>query len=191
MCVHLFFCWVQLWQEAACLPTGYGPSLHLSLSHWTPDWLFLEVLLWCRVNIDRHYLCGTPADKMAVDEKWSIKKFNRSNLTTWKFQMWHLLLAKGLWGLVKGTNTQARMEFQKKSQRALILYSYISILYIRSSRPSVLFNCTWSPYMSSQRKPGTLCAITLSRRRWHTSCSWRSGIFGPRWRRAHAHTHAA
>ena len=61
----------------------------------------------------------------AMDEKWTMDKLNGSNWTTWKFQMRHLLLAKGLWGYVDGTeqlpgnaNAQTRTEFQKKSQRA-------------------------------------------------------------------------
>jgi len=41
------------------------------------------------------------------DEKWSVEKPDGSNWTTWKFQMKHLLLAKGLWGLVDGTETLA------------------------------------------------------------------------------------
>ena len=39
----------------------------------------------------------------SVDEKWSIDKLDGSNWITWKFQMRHLLLAKGLWGHVDGT----------------------------------------------------------------------------------------
>ena len=61
----------------------------------------------------------------SVDEKWTIDKLDSSNWTTWKFQMRHLLLAKGFWGLVDGTevlaesaNAQAQTEFQRKSQRA-------------------------------------------------------------------------
>ena len=61
----------------------------------------------------------------SVDEKWTIDKLDSSNWTTWKFQMCHLLLAKGLWGLVDGTevlaenaNAQAQTEFQRKSQGA-------------------------------------------------------------------------
>ena len=38
-----------------------------------------------------------------MDEKWSIDKLDGSNWTTWKFQMRHLLLEKGLWGYVDGT----------------------------------------------------------------------------------------
>ena len=61
----------------------------------------------------------------AVDEKWTMDKLDSCNWTTWKFQMRHLLLAKGLWGYVDGTeqlpenaNAQTRAEFQKKSQGA-------------------------------------------------------------------------
>ena len=60
----------------------------------------------------------------STDEKWVIDKLNGKNWSTWKFQMKHLLLAKGLWGLVDGSetlaeeaNAAARADFQKKSQR--------------------------------------------------------------------------
>ena len=43
----------------------------------------------------------------SVDEKWSIDKLDTSNWMTWKFQMRHLLLAKGLWGYVDGSETLA------------------------------------------------------------------------------------
>jgi hypothetical protein len=40
-----------------------------------------------------------------IDDKWSIEKLDGSNWTTWKFQMKHLLMAKGLWKVVDGTET--------------------------------------------------------------------------------------
>ena len=79
----------------------------------------------------------------AIDEKWSIEKLDSSNWTTWKFQMRHLLLAKGLWGHVDGTevlaedaNAQAQAEFRKKSQRAfstIVLAVSTSQLYLITS----------------------------------------------------------
>ena len=42
-----------------------------------------------------------------MEEKWSIDKLNGSNWNTWKFQMKHLLLAKGLWDLVDGSEVLA------------------------------------------------------------------------------------
>ena len=38
-----------------------------------------------------------------VDEKWSIDKLDGANWNTWKFQMRHILLAKGLCGVVDGS----------------------------------------------------------------------------------------
>ena len=38
-----------------------------------------------------------------MDEKLVIDKLDGSNWTTWKFQIRHLLLAKGLWGHVDGS----------------------------------------------------------------------------------------
>ena len=59
-----------------------------------------------------------------LDEKWSVEKLDGSNCTTWKFQMKHLLHAKGLWQVVEGTEVQpkeaeAAAEFQKRSGKAL------------------------------------------------------------------------
>ena len=40
-----------------------------------------------------------------MDDKFVIEKLDGSNWTTWKFQIRHLLLAKGLWEHVEGTST--------------------------------------------------------------------------------------
>ena len=79
----------------------------------------------------------------ATDEKWSIEKLDGSNWTTWKFQMRHLLLAKGLWGYVDGTEVlgegataQVHAEFQKKSQKAfstIVMAISSSQLYLITS----------------------------------------------------------
>ena len=42
-----------------------------------------------------------------MEEKWSIDKLDGSNWNTWKFQMKHLLMAKGIWGLVDGSEVFA------------------------------------------------------------------------------------
>ena len=62
---------------------------------------------------------------MVMEEKWSVDKLDGTNWMTWKFQVRHLLLAKGLWGYVDGTEVlaegadeSARTEFNKRSQRA-------------------------------------------------------------------------
>ncbi len=73
----------------------------------------------------------------STDEKWSIDKLESSNWTTWKFQMRHLLLAKGLWSYVDGTEVLResatavqRAEFGKMSQMA-----FSSIIMTISSSP--------------------------------------------------------
>ena len=70
-----------------------------------------------------------------MGEKWSIDKLDGSNWTTWKFQMRHLLLGKGLWGYMDGTQVlredataQVRVEIQKKLQRV-----FSTILMVISS----------------------------------------------------------
>ena len=61
-----------------------------------------------------------------MEEKWSIDKLDSSNWITWKFQMRHLLMAKGLWKYVDGSEVlaedatdRARAEFREKLQKAL------------------------------------------------------------------------
>jgi len=76
------------------------------------------------------------------DGKWVINKLDGSNWTTWKFQMKHLLLAKGLWGVVDGTEeivgdaaAEAHAEFQK-SQKAfstIVLAITAAQLYLVTS----------------------------------------------------------
>jgi len=39
---------------------------------------------------------------MAEVDRWSIDKLDSLNWMTWKFQIKHLLLVRGLWGLVEG-----------------------------------------------------------------------------------------
>ena len=81
---------------------------------------------------------------MAEVDKWSIDKLDSSNWTTWKFQMKHLLLAKGLWGIVNGTEVlrenptaQQEAEFTKKSQKA---FSTI-VMSISSSQLYLITSC--------------------------------------------------
>jgi len=79
----------------------------------------------------------------SMDEKWSIDKLDASNWMTWKFQMRHLLLAKGLWGhvdatevLAEGANEQNTASFRLKSQRAfssIVMAVSTSQLYLVTS----------------------------------------------------------
>ena len=75
--------------------------------------------------------------------KWSIDKLDSSNWMTWKFQMKHLLLSKGLWGIVDGSErlaedalVQQQAEFRKRAQTAfstLVLSISSSQLYLITS----------------------------------------------------------
>ncbi len=53
---------------------------------------------------DRVELCYSMAET-TTNDKWSIDKLEGPNWSTWKFQMKHMLLAKGLWGHVDGSET--------------------------------------------------------------------------------------
>ena len=79
-----------------------------------------------------------------MEEKWSIDKLDGGNWSTWKFQMKHLLLAKGLWGFVDGSEVLAESssgetaaQFRSKSQRA---FSTI-VLAIKSSQLYLVSSC--------------------------------------------------
>lgn len=45
-----------------------------------------------------------------MEEKWSVEKLDGSNWNTWKYQMKHLLMVKGLWNLVDGSEVLASDE---------------------------------------------------------------------------------
>jgi hypothetical protein len=71
------------------------------------------------------------------------RQLDGSNWPTWKFQMKHLLLTKGLWNVVDGTEVladdataAARAEFVKRSQRGystIVLAIGTSELYLLTS----------------------------------------------------------
>lgn len=58
------------------------------------------------------------------DIKWSIDRLDGTNWPVWKFQMTHLLRAKGLWGLVNDYETirpdaseDQKAEFKKRQEK--------------------------------------------------------------------------
>ena len=81
-----------------------------------------------------------------VDKKWTVDKLDGSNWTTWKFQMKHLLLARGVWGVVDGSdiladgaNAQARTDYRKRTQKAfstIVMAVGTSQLYLITSTES-------------------------------------------------------
>ena len=52
-------------------------------------------------------LCATVWVAPIEMEGWTLNKLESSNWITWKFQMRHLLMAKGLWKYVDGSETLA------------------------------------------------------------------------------------
>ena len=78
-----------------------------------------------------------------MDEKWSIEKLDGSNWITWKFQLRHLLMAKGLWKFVDGSAVLAedptreeREKFQAEQQKAfstIVMSVSPSLLYLITS----------------------------------------------------------
>ena len=80
-----------------------------------------------------------------MEEKWTVDKLGDSNWSTWKFQMRHLLLAKGLWGHVDGSDVLAgeasdavRAEFKQKAERA---FSTI-VMAVSTPRLYLVTSCT-------------------------------------------------
>ena len=81
---------------------------------------------------------------MGEVDKWSIDKLDSSNWMTWKFEIKHLLLAKGLWGIVEGMEVlgesptvQQETDFKKRSQKA---FSTI-VMSISSSQLYPITSC--------------------------------------------------
>ena len=83
------------------------------------------------------------AEAAIGDTKWSIDRLDGSNWSVWKFQMKHLLLAKGLWGLVDetealrtGATAQQEAEHKKRQQKTfstIVLSICPSQLYLVTS----------------------------------------------------------
>lgn len=81
--------------------------------------------------------------RMAESDRWSIDKLNSSNWMTWKFQLKHLLLSKGLWDIVTGKEvlkenptTAQEAEFRSRSQKAfstIVMSMESSQLYLVTS----------------------------------------------------------
>ncbi len=60
-----------------------------------------------------------------MEDKWTVDKSDGSNWITWKFQVKHLLLGKGLWKYIEGSATLAEhateeqwLKFKSESQKA-------------------------------------------------------------------------
>ena len=67
-----------------------------------------------------------------MEDKWTIDKLDGANWITWKFQLKHLLLAKGLWKYVDGSavlphdpTAEQQAKYRSESQRA---FSVIAML---------------------------------------------------------------
>ena len=62
-----------------------------------------------------------------TDIRWSVNRLDGTNWPVWKFQMTHLLLAKGIWGFVDETETlragateQKRADFKKRQEKTFL-----------------------------------------------------------------------
>ena len=66
-----------------------------------------------------------------MEKNWSVDKLDSVNWMTWKFQMRHLLLAKGLWGFMDGTEKlveDASTQTCEEEQRAFSMIACTSYL---------------------------------------------------------------
>ena len=112
----------------------------------------------------------------AVEEKWSIDKLDGVNWPAWKFQMRHLLLAKGLWEYVDGTTTlaedandQAQADFRQKSQKA---FSTI-VLAISTSQLDLITSCegpreAWEALRTNFERDSLANKLFLKKQYFHT-----------------------
>ena len=96
----------------------------------------------CIEHFSAAFLCGLSVSIM--EEKWSVDKLEGStNWMTWKFQLRHLLMAKGLWKYVDGSAVLAervaadvREKFQAEQQKAfstIVMSVSSSLLYLITS----------------------------------------------------------
>ena len=78
-----------------------------------------------------------------MEEKWSVEKLDGSNWITWKFQVRHLMMAKGLWKFVDESTVLAgdaseevREKFKAEQQKAfstIVMSLSSSLLYLITS----------------------------------------------------------
>ena len=81
--------------------------------------------------------------KSTMEEKWAVEKLDGSNWITWKFQLRHLLMAKGLWKFVDGSAVLAedaseenKEKFQANQQKAfstIVMSISSTLLYLITS----------------------------------------------------------
>ena len=79
-------------------------------------------------------------------DKWTIDKIDGSNWITWKFQLKHILLAKGLWKYVDGSavlaedaTVEQQAKYRSESQKAfsvIVMSVATSQLYLITSYES-------------------------------------------------------
>ena len=79
-----------------------------------------------------------------MEDKWTIDKLDGSNWITWKFQLKHLLPAKGLWKYVDGSavlaedaTAEQRARHQSESQK---VFSVIA-MSVSTSRLYLITSC--------------------------------------------------
>lgn len=87
-----------------------------------------------------------------MEDKWTVEKLDGSNWITWKFQVKHLLLAKGLWKYADGSavlaedaTVEQQTKHQSESQKAFSVIAMsvsTSQLYLITSceRPEEAWN---------------------------------------------------
>ena len=103
-----FFCYNRFWAQKASL-CSFGLDLAFfslalceawqSFAEEEERWLKRLCDFWGDLRLN-----GSWTDRRTAEvDMWSIDKLDSSNWTTCKFQIKHLLLARGLWGLVEGT----------------------------------------------------------------------------------------
>jgi len=134
--LKLLLCYNKLWAQNASL-CSFGFNLAFIYTKLRPEeeegWL-------CDLWGDLRLADSWTDRRMAEVDRWSIDKLGLSNLTTWKFQIKHLLLTRGLWGPGQrngGTSGRSNCPANnKKSQKAfstMVITISLSQLYLVTS----------------------------------------------------------
>jgi len=114
-------------------------------------------------------------EKWSTDETWTIDRLDGTNWPTWKFQINHLLLAKGLWDYVDGTavladdaDNQQKARFRQQSLRA---FSTIA-LSISTRQLHLVISCqdpqeAWEPLRPNFERDTLANKLFLKKQYFH------------------------
>ena len=140
--------WVSPWAELGTGSADGQVTVHEVEQNAEPVWTVSGLLRSVR--------------SWVMEDKWTIDKLDGSNWITWKFQLKHLLLAKGLWKYVDGSavlaedaTAEQQAKYQSESQKA---FSVIA-MSVSTSQLYLITSCeeprkAWDALKNFKRNSG-------------------------------------